>query len=39
VGLWQINVQIPSNTPTGSAVPVYVVLGGIRSNSVTMAIQ
>jgi uncharacterized protein (TIGR03437 family) len=39
VGLWQINVQIPSNAPTGSAVPVYVVLGGVRSNSVTMAIQ
>jgi uncharacterized protein (TIGR03437 family) len=39
VGLWQINVQIPSNAPTGSAVSLYVVLGGIRSNSVTMAIQ
>jgi uncharacterized protein (TIGR03437 family) len=39
VGLWQINVQIPSNAPTGSAVSVYVALGGVRSNSVTMAIQ
>jgi len=39
VGLWQINVQIPSNAPTGNAVSVYVVLGGIRSNSVIMSIQ
>ncbi|HLH44543.1 MAG TPA: hypothetical protein VKV74_16245 [Bryobacteraceae bacterium] len=39
VGLWQVNVQIPSSAPTGNAVPVYVVLGGIRSNIVTMAIQ
>jgi uncharacterized protein (TIGR03437 family) len=39
VGLWQINVQIPSNAPTGNAVQVFVSLGPIRSNVVTMAIQ
>jgi uncharacterized protein (TIGR03437 family) len=39
VGLWQINVQIPSGAPTGAAVPVHVVLGGTPSNTVTMAIQ
>jgi uncharacterized protein (TIGR03437 family) len=39
VGLWQINVQIPSGAPTGAAVPVHVVLGGSPSNTVTMAIQ
>ena len=39
VGLWQINVQIPSNAPTGNAVPVHAVLGGSPSNTVTMAIQ
>jgi uncharacterized protein (TIGR03437 family) len=38
VGLWQINVQIPSNAPTGTAVPVHVVLSS-PSNTVTMAIQ
>jgi uncharacterized protein (TIGR03437 family) len=39
VGLWQVNVQIPSNAPTGAAISVHVVLGGRSSNSVTMAIQ
>jgi uncharacterized protein (TIGR03437 family) len=39
VGLWQINVQIPSNAPTGSSVSVHAVIGGTPSNSVTMAIQ
>jgi len=39
IGLWQINVQIPSNAPTGSAVPVHVVIDSRSSNTVTMAIQ
>jgi uncharacterized protein (TIGR03437 family) len=39
VGLWQINVQIPSNAPTGKAVSVEVVIGANPSNVVTMAIQ
>jgi uncharacterized protein (TIGR03437 family) len=39
VGLWQINVQIPSNAPTGNAVSVKVVIGANPSNAITMAIQ
>jgi uncharacterized protein (TIGR03437 family) len=39
VGLWQINVQIPSNAPTGNAVPVRVVIDGTGSNTVTVAIN
>jgi uncharacterized protein (TIGR03437 family) len=39
VGLWQINVQIPSSAPTGNAVPVKVTVGGVSSNTTaTMAI-
>ncbi len=39
VGLWQINVQIPSNAPTGNAVSVKAVIGANPSNTITMAIQ
>jgi uncharacterized protein (TIGR03437 family) len=38
VGLWQINVQIPSGTPSGN-VPVRVVIDGTPSNTVTIAVQ
>ena len=38
VGLYQVNVQIPENTPTGSAVPVAMSIGGMTSKAVTMAI-
>jgi uncharacterized protein (TIGR03437 family) len=39
VGLWQINVEIPSNAPTGNAVSVKVVIGANPSNAITMAIK
>jgi uncharacterized protein (TIGR03437 family) len=39
VGLWQINVQVPSSAPIGSAVPVQVTLGGATSDAVMMAIR
>ncbi len=39
VGLWQINVQIPSDAPSGNAVPVRVVINGTPSNTVTIAIR
>ena len=39
VGLWQINVTIPSTAPAGNAVPVKVVIDGAPSNSITVAIQ
>ncbi len=33
VGLWQINVQIPSNAPTGNAVPISVIQNSIPSTN------
>jgi uncharacterized protein (TIGR03437 family) len=40
VGLYQINVPLPSNVPKGNAVPVYLTMpGGVTSNSVSLAIQ
>jgi len=40
VGLYQINVPIPANSPQGSAVPVYLAMGGgVLSNRVDIAIQ
>jgi uncharacterized protein (TIGR03437 family) len=39
IGLWQINVTIPSDVTPGSAVPVRVVINGALSNTVTVAVQ
>ena len=39
IGLWQINVKIPSDVTPGNAVPVRVVINGALSNTVTVAIQ
>lgn len=39
VGLYQVNVQVPANVATGDAVEVMVTIGGISSNTVTIAIQ
>jgi uncharacterized protein (TIGR03437 family) len=39
VGLYQVNAQVPANAPTGSAVPLIVTMGGIASNTVTIAVQ
>jgi uncharacterized protein (TIGR03437 family) len=39
VGLWQINVTVPSDASTGNAVPVKVVIDGAPSNAVTVAIK
>ena len=39
VGLYQVNVQVPENTPTGDAVPVVLTIGGVSSNTVTIAVQ
>jgi uncharacterized protein (TIGR03437 family) len=38
VGLYQVNVQIPADAPGGSAVTVALSIGGIKSNTVTIAI-
>jgi len=39
VGLYQVNVQVPDNAPTGDAVPVVVTIGGATSNTVTIAVS
>jgi uncharacterized protein (TIGR03437 family) len=39
VGLYQINFKIPDTAPSGPAVPVSLTIGGIASNTVTIAIE
>jgi len=39
VGLYQVNVQVPSEAPTGDAVDVVITIGGIPSNTATIAVQ
>jgi uncharacterized protein (TIGR03437 family) len=38
VGLYQVNVQVPSGLSLGLAVPVSLSIGGTTSNTVTMAV-
>ena len=38
VGLWQINATIPTDAPTGPAVPL-VVVHGVASNAIPLAIE
>jgi uncharacterized protein (TIGR03437 family) len=37
-GLYQVNVQIPQNAPSGTQ-PLMLTISGVSSNSVTVAIQ
>jgi minor extracellular serine protease Vpr len=39
VGLYQVNAQVPAGSATGSAVPVVVSIGGVESNTVTIAVR
>ncbi len=39
IGLWQINVTIPPGTTPGNAVPLRVVIDGMLSNLVTIAVK
>ena len=39
VGLYQVNFQVPAGAPSGSSVPMVLSIGGINSNTATMAIQ
>jgi uncharacterized protein (TIGR03437 family) len=39
VGLYQVNAQIPANAPSGNEVPVVLSIGGVASNTVTIAVQ
>ncbi len=38
-GLYRVAVQVPAEAPTGAAVPVVLTIGGIRSNTVTIAVE
>ena len=39
VGLYQVNAQVPLGTTPGSAVPVFISIGGFSSNTVTIAVK
>jgi uncharacterized protein (TIGR03437 family) len=39
VGLYQVNITVPSNAPTGDNVPLYLELGNAMSNQVLVAIE
>ena len=39
VGLYQVNVTIPTGTPKGNAVPVFLTIGSATSNQVAIAVQ
>ncbi len=39
VGLYQVNVQVPAGSPAGDAIPLALSIGGVPSNTVTMAVQ
>jgi uncharacterized protein (TIGR03437 family) len=38
VGLWQINVKLPADVPTGN-VPIRILINGVPSNTVTVAVR
>ena len=38
-GLWQLNIIVPSNAPTGNTVPLVVKLGGQTSLTTTIAVN
>ena len=39
IGLYQVNVEIPADAPTGDAVAVVVTQKGVGSNTVTIAVK
>jgi uncharacterized protein (TIGR03437 family) len=39
VGLYQVNVKLPLNAPTGPAIPVLLAIGDVSSNTVTIGVQ
>lgn len=39
VGLYQVNVQVPNNAPTGPAVNLAISVDSLISNTVTVAVQ
>jgi uncharacterized protein (TIGR03437 family) len=39
VGEYQVNALVPATSSVGSAVPVTIAMGGVTSNTVTLAVQ
>jgi len=39
VGLYQVNALVPAGVAAGGAVPVEITIGGVPSNTVTIAVQ
>ncbi len=39
VGVWVVNVRVPAGTPVGSAVPITLSIGGLTSNTGTIAVD
>jgi uncharacterized protein (TIGR03437 family) len=39
VGLYQINVQVPADVPSGDAVTLTVSIGGANANAATVAVR
>ena len=39
VGLYQVDIRIPDNAPSGAAVPVALSIGGVQSNTASIAIE
>lgn len=39
VGLYQINIEVPANAPSGGAVELVLSVGGVVSNVVTIAVE
>jgi|SRR5579871_2405630 len=39
VGLYVVNAQVPSSAPSGAAVTLNMTIGGVTSNTVTIAVQ
>jgi len=39
VGLWQLNIQVPPDAPSGTSVEVVISFGGKTANRVTIAVE
>ncbi len=39
IGLWQIDVEVPAEAPTGDSVPVRVKMAGAESNTVLISVR
>jgi uncharacterized protein (TIGR03437 family) len=39
VGLYQINAQVPAATLTGPWIPIGLTIGGVTSNTATIAVD